>query len=181
MPETPAATRVSDTRTLVVGEALIDAVTTPDGATTEHVGGSPANVAFGLAALEHPVDLATWIGHDARGERIAAHCAERGVTLTEGSRDAGATSLAHATLDASGAATYVFDLEWHVAPVPNLQAYGHVHTGSIAAVIEPFSSSSVHPVGDSRAVWPKSHDRRGRSHRHRSGTASRAADRLPRR
>jgi len=137
MPETPAATRVSDTRTLVVGEALIDAVTTPDGATTEHVGGSPANVAFGLAALEHPVDLATWIGHDARGERIAAHCAERGVTLTEGSRDAAATSLAHATLDASGAATYVFDLGWQLAPVPNLGAYGHVHTGSIAAVIEP--------------------------------------------
>jgi fructokinase len=128
---------VTDLRTLVVGEALVDAVTTPDGVTSEHVGGSPANVAFGLAALEHPVDLATWIGRDARGERIAAHCAERGIALTEGSCDAAATSLAHATLDASGAATYVFELEWHVAPVPHLDGYGHVHTGSIAAVIEP--------------------------------------------
>jgi fructokinase len=128
---------VPDIRTLVVGEALVDAVTTPDGATAEHVGGSPANVAFGLAALEHPVDLATWIGRDARGERIAAHCAERGVALTEGSSGAAATSLAHATLDASGAATYVFDLEWHLAPVPDLDGYGHVHTGSIAAVLEP--------------------------------------------
>ena len=51
-------------RTLVIGEALVDAVTTPAGHTEEHVGGSPANVAFGLAALEHPVDLATWIATD---------------------------------------------------------------------------------------------------------------------
>lgn len=33
---------------VVIGEALIDVVTTPDG-TTEHPGGSPANVAYGLA------------------------------------------------------------------------------------------------------------------------------------
>ena len=58
---TPPSTPV---RTLVVGEALVDAVTTAAGETAEHVGGSPANVAFGLAALEHPVDLATWIATD---------------------------------------------------------------------------------------------------------------------
>ena len=47
--------------------------------TVEHVGGSPANVAFGLAALDHPVDLATWIATDERGNRIEAVCRERGV------------------------------------------------------------------------------------------------------
>ncbi|CAN7268998.1 carbohydrate kinase [Terrabacter sp. LjRoot27] len=124
-------------RTLVVGEALVDAVTTPDGATAEHVGGSPANVAFGLAALDHPVDLATWIATDERGLRIEDVCRERGVALTAGSQGAPFTSVAHATLDATGAATYVFDLEWQVASVPGLTAYGHVHTGSIAAVLEP--------------------------------------------
>ena len=40
-----------DTRVLVVGEVLIDVVRTPDGSVTEHVGGSPANVATGLARL----------------------------------------------------------------------------------------------------------------------------------
>ena len=60
-----------------------------------------------------------------------------GSTLTAGSQGAPFTSVAHATLDATGAATYVFDLEWQVAAVPGLTAYGHVHTGSIAAVLEP--------------------------------------------
>ncbi|GAA2744835.1 carbohydrate kinase [Terrabacter aerolatus] len=127
-------------RTLVVGEALVDAVTTPAGDTEEHVGGSPANVAFGLAALDHPVDLATWIATDVRGRRIEQVCRERGVALTAGSQGAPFTSVAHATLDETGAASYVFDLEWQVAAVPGLTAYGHVHTGSIAAVLEPGGS-----------------------------------------
>ncbi|GAA2161835.1 fructokinase [Humibacillus xanthopallidus] len=124
-------------RTLVIGEALVDAVTDASGTVTEHVGGSPANVAFGLAALDHPVDLATWIATDERGRRIEAVCRERGVALTPGSQDAPFTTVAHATLDASGAATYVFDLDWRLAPIADLTAYGHVHTGSIAAVLEP--------------------------------------------
>jgi len=124
-------------RTLVIGEALVDAVTAPGRETEEHVGGSPANVAFGLAALEHPVDLATWIATDERGRRIEDVCRQRGVALTPGSQGAAFTSVAHATLDEHGGATYVFDLEWQVASVPGLAAYGHVHTGSIAAVLEP--------------------------------------------
>ena len=124
-------------RILVIGEALVDAVTDPSGSVTEHVGGSPANVAFGLAALDHPVDLATWIASDERGRRIEAVCRERGVTLTAGSQDAPFTTVAHATLDASGAATYVFDIDWRLPPIADLTAYGHVHTGSIAAVLEP--------------------------------------------
>ena len=132
--------RTGHVRTLVIGEALVDAVTRPEGETEEHVGGSPANVAFGLAALEHAVDLATWIATDGRGRRIEDVCRERGVTLTAGSQGAPFTSVAHATIDATGAATYVFDLEWQVAAVPGLTAYGHVHTGSIAAVLEPGGS-----------------------------------------
>ncbi|GAA5026660.1 carbohydrate kinase [Terrabacter aeriphilus] len=138
-------------RTLVVGEALVDAVTTADGGTAEHVGGSPANVAFGLAALDHPADLATWIATDERGARIEAVCRQRGVRLTPGSQGAPFTSVAHATLDDTGAATYVFDLEWQVAPVPDLTAYGHVHTGSIAAVLEPGGSQVRSILATARA------------------------------
>jgi fructokinase len=144
----PAAT----VRTLVVGEALVDAVTTPGGATLEHVGGSPANVAFGLAALDHPVDLATWIATDERGRRIEEVCRARGVALTPGSQGAAFTSVAHATLDADGAATYVFDLEWQVASVPGLTAYGHVHTGSIGAVLEPGGAQVREILAEARKV-----------------------------
>ena len=42
-------------RTLVIGESLIDIVHRPDGSAREHVGGSPANVAIGLARLGHEV------------------------------------------------------------------------------------------------------------------------------
>lgn len=134
-------------RTLVIGEALIDAVAAPGrrgddadtgaDATVEHVGGSPANVAVGLAALDHPVTLATWIATDDRGTRIADHCRERGVELTPGSQGAPFTSVAHATIDGTGAATYRFELEWQLPAVPGLTGYEHVHTGSIAAVLEP--------------------------------------------
>ena len=145
----PAAPPV---RTLVVGEALIDAVTMPDGGTDEHVGGSPANVAFGLAALDHAVDLATWLATDAHGRRIEEVCRQRGVALTAGSLGAPFTSVAHATLDTSGAATYVFDLEWQLAAVPGLTAYGHVHTGSIAAVLEPGGSQVRETLAQARAL-----------------------------
>lgn len=146
------------TRCLVMGEALIDVVTRPDGASAEHVGGSPANVAFGLAALDHTVDLATWFGDDTRGDAIEALCAAHGVRLTQGSRGAAHTSVALARLDPSGAATYEFDLDWRLAPVPDLAAYGHVHSGSIGAVLEPGGSAVRATMAAARASSTVSYD-----------------------
>lgn len=149
-------------RTLVIGEALIDAVTRDSASgpadTEEHVGGSPANVAFGLAALDHDVDLATWIATDERGQRIEQVCRDRGVALTPGSQGAPFTSVAHARLDAEGAATYVFDLEWQLAAVPGLDGYGHVHTGSIAAVLEPGGDDVRATMGAARTHATVSYD-----------------------
>jgi fructokinase len=51
---------------VVIGEALTDVVTTPGG-TIEHPGGSPANVAYGLARLGVSTGLLTAIGTDRRG------------------------------------------------------------------------------------------------------------------
>ena len=58
-------------RALVIGEALIDIVERDGKVTGEHVGGSPLNVAVGLARLGRGVDFLTHIGNDARGRRIA--------------------------------------------------------------------------------------------------------------
>ena len=121
--------------TLVIGESLVDVVVGADGTRSEHVGGSPLNVAVGLARLDHQVTLATHFGRDAHGAAIGEHLAEAGVDLVPGSDRAADTSVATATLDESGAATYDFDIEWRLPELP--QVPGHVHTGSIGALLRP--------------------------------------------
>jgi fructokinase len=128
-------------RTLVIGESLIDIVQRRDGTTQEHVGGSPANVAVGLARLGHGVTFATMIGDDERGARIAQLLDGEGVTLTTGSIGRQTTSVATSTLDADGAAAYSFDLSWELNLGQPIEGLGHVHTGSIAATLEPGASA----------------------------------------
>lgn len=143
---------------LTVGEALVDVVVPHGGGEpTEHVGGSPANVAIGLAALGHPSRLTAYLGDDARGERVRAHLEGYGVRLTPGSTDAPHTSTATARLDAEGVATYDFDLAWTVGP-QDLAGVGHLHTGSIAATLEPGGSAVVDLMADTRSGATISYD-----------------------
>ncbi|MGB3486362.1 MAG: carbohydrate kinase [Mycobacterium sp.] len=125
-------------RALVIGEALIDIIEgdTRDGV-EEHVGGSPLNVAVGLARLERDVDFLTHIGDDSRGRRIAEYVTSAGVSLVAGSVSAEHTPVARARLDAAGAATYTFDLSWQLTGTPEVGPPLVVHTGSIATVLEP--------------------------------------------
>ena len=146
------------TAVLVVGEALIDAVVKGGEITGEHVGGSPANVAFGVGALGHDVSLATSIGHDQHGDRILARCADAGVTVVPGSTGAERTSVAYASIDARGQATYRFDLTWDVPELGDTSEIGHVHTGSIAATIEPGGSQVVEVIRRLRAQATVSYD-----------------------
>lgn len=125
-----------NTPVTVVGEALIDIVVSPDGRIAEHVGGSPANVAIGLARLGHGTTLITHIGVDERGQRIADLLASEHVLLSLGSRSADQTPTATATLDTTGAATYEFDLAWRPDDTAVAET-GHLHTGSIAATLAP--------------------------------------------
>jgi fructokinase len=144
--------------TLVVGESLIDIVHRPDGPTREHVGGSPANVAVGLARLGHGVLLATMIGADERGTRIADLLESEGVTLTNGSIGRRPTSVAASTLDATGAAAYSFDLAWELDASPPLDGLTHVHTGSIAATLEPGASAVLSVLQNARPLATISYD-----------------------
>lgn len=124
-------------RALVIGEALIDIVEREGQATSEHVGGSPLNVAVGLSRLERDVDFLTYIGDDSRGRLIADYVAASGVDLLEGSVAANRTPVARALLDADGAATYTFDIDWRLCGAPDVDAPLVLHTGSIATVLEP--------------------------------------------
>jgi len=144
--------------TLVLGESLIDIVRYPDGSTREHVGGSPANVALGLARLGQDVTLATAIGHDKRGARIAARCDQEGVRLTDNSVGGRPTSVATSTLDARGAAAYSFDLTWELDEVPALEGVAHVHTGSVAATLEPGASTVLSTFQQARGRATISYD-----------------------
>ena len=131
------------TPVLVVGESLVDIVQRPDGSTQRHPGGSPANVALGLARLGHPVRFATRIGTDVDGDSVLNRLQQSGIALTDGSVVDAATSTATAVLDADGAASYVFDLVWDLPPVE--AGRGHTHTGSIAANLAP-GAARVHEV-----------------------------------
>ncbi len=124
-------------RALVIGEALIDIVERDGRITGEHVGGSPLNVAVGLARLGREVDFLTHIGDDTRGHRIADYVEHAGVQLVSGSMTADRTPTAVATLDESGSAQYVFDIDWQLSGTPEVRPPLVAHTGSIATVLEP--------------------------------------------
>lgn len=134
------ASRPNAVPTLVVGEALIDIVHDTSGGISEHIGGSPLNVAIGLGRLGHPVTLATSIGSDPHGASIELAVLTEGVELTADSVNQAHTSTATATLDATGAATYEFDLTWAPA-APPASIDGHLHTGSIATALQPGASA----------------------------------------
>lgn len=154
IPPTPDLTG----HTLVVGESLIDVVHRADGSTQEHVGGSPANVAVGLARLGHVVEFATLVGDDERGARIASHLVAEGISLTDGGVGERPTSLATSTLDATGAAAYTFDLSWDLPELAHLKGLTHVHTGSIAATLEPGASAVLATVQRARPNATISYD-----------------------
>jgi fructokinase len=125
------------TRGLVIGESLIDIVERDRHVIAEHVGGSPLNVAVGLARLGRDVDFLTRIGDDPYGRRIAEYLNVAGVQLVSGSQSADRTATARAAVGEDGLADYVFDLDWQLSGTPMVTPPLFVHTGSIAAVQEP--------------------------------------------
>ena len=132
-----ASTPGAQQRALVIGEALIDIVEREGQVTGEHVGGSPLNVAVGLARLGRGVDFLTHIGDDTRGRRIVEYVNKSGVQLVSGSMSAERTPTALATLDESGSAKYLFDIEWQIEGTSVVRPPLVAHTGSIASWLEP--------------------------------------------
>jgi fructokinase len=122
---------------LVVGEALVDVVRR-DGEDIAHPGGSPLNVAVGLQRLDVPATLHSTFGADPHGVAIARHLEASGVAVTPSTVSDRVTSVALAAIDATGAATYTFSIDWDPADleVPD-GTFDAVHTGSIAAALEP--------------------------------------------
>ena len=125
-------------RILVIGEALIDIVDR-GGEPVRHVGGSPLNVAFGLARLGIATTFASEFGEDPDGAAIAAHLDAAGVTIARTADAHRRTSTALARIGADGSATYDFDLEWAFSTPPAVAGISAVHIGSIGALRAPGS------------------------------------------
>jgi fructokinase len=129
---------------VVVGEALVDLVGQRGGRTFSALpGGSPANVALGLARLGVPVMLKTRLGRDSFGEMVRSHLEASGVQVDGGAGEGAKTTLAIATL-AAGIASYDFRIDWDVeALVPLPVETRCLHTGSLATVLAPGRANVV--------------------------------------
>jgi fructokinase len=144
---------------LVIGECLADVAPSPPpggevgaGSPLRHLvampGGSPANVAVGLARLGARALFAGRLSTSGLGPWLRAHLAGNGVDLGLCPDADEAATIALVTLDAQGRATYAFygpetaDWQWRSDELPppadlGVMGIGTVHTGSLAAVLGP--------------------------------------------
>ena len=130
----------------VAGEALVDFVPAGGpGVFRAAPGGSPANVAVGLARQEVPTRLLARIADDLLGHRIRAHLEGNRVDLSFAVRAAEPTSLAIVAVGRDGVVEYDFRVEgtadWQWADHELAGALdGDVvalHAGSIALTMPP--------------------------------------------
>jgi fructokinase len=119
----------------VIGESLVDVFTDADGATRERSGGSPFNVAVALGRLDIDARLFTAIGDDGRGAMLLSQLSDEGIALTRGGSPS--TSVAHASVDGDGRATYEFDLVWDPQFGDDWPDLSVLHFGSLGSALSP--------------------------------------------
>ncbi|MGW7584884.1 carbohydrate kinase family protein [Kitasatospora sp. NPDC054768] len=124
---------------LVIGECVADIVRSGAAPDRVHPGGSPANVAYGLARLGRPAVLLTELGPDANGLLIRRHLESAGVRVR--AAEVARTPSAVVELDGQGRARYTFDIRWTLPPTELAEPPAAIHLGSIAAVTEPGAGS----------------------------------------
>src|SRR5215207_3448227 len=135
----------------VLGEAVVDLVADGDRRFVAHPGGSPLNVAVGLGRLAQPVTLAARLSGDTFGAMFRQHLAASHVDPRHLVAAAEPSTLAVATLDADGVATYDFwtegtaDWQWTAAELAAVVGpdTAVLHTGSLALELEPGASRVV--------------------------------------
>jgi fructokinase len=130
----------------VAGEALIDFVPAGrPGLFQAAPGGSPANVAVGLARLDVPVRMVARIADDLLGRRVRAHLAGNGVDLSFAIHAEEPTSLAIVAVGQDGGAQYDFrvdgtaDWQWRDEELAGVldERVLAVHGGSLAFTMAP--------------------------------------------
>lgn len=148
---------------IVCGEALFDIFATGDTPTgigfDGRIGGSPFNVALGLARLGQPVGFCGAIGTGFAGERLMRALADEGIDAAAVARIDAPTTLSLIGLDARGVPSYAFYGHGaadrllrpeHLDAVP--AAAKAFHFGSYAMVVQPVASTQ-------RALVEREHQR----------------------
>jgi fructokinase len=149
---------------VVCGEALMDVFATGDTPTgvalDARVGGSPLNVAIGLARLAQPVAFLGALGTGFLGDRLLRALVEEGVDTRCVQRVDAPTTLGLVGLDVRGVPSYAFygegaaDRQLTMAALDSLpEAARAIHVGSYAMVVEPVASTQ-------RALVEREHARR---------------------
>jgi fructokinase len=149
---------------IVCGEALMDVFAerdTPTGVTLDaRIGGSPLNVAIGLARMGQPVAFLGAVSRGFLGERLQRALAAEGVVLDHVKVVDAPTTLGLVGLDASGSASYAFygsgcaDRLLRPEDLPLLgEQVRALQFGSYAMVVEPVA-------GAQRALVEREHGRR---------------------
>lgn len=137
---------------VVCGEALMDVFAqaeTPTGlALDARIGGSPFNVALGLARLGQPVAFFGGVSRGFVGERLMQALRAEGVATDSVARLDAPTTLSLVGLDAAGVPSYAFygegcaDRQLPREALSSLPANARAfHFGSYTMVVEPVASS----------------------------------------
>jgi fructokinase len=139
---------------VVIGEALIDLVETGDDEPrAARPGGSPYNVAIGLARLGQQAAFAGRLSHDPLGEMLRNHALRSNVDLSLCVTAPEPSTVALVELDPSGGARYRFgvdgtaDFGWtdaELARIPDDTAA--VHFGSLTSWLAPGDAAVLRRV-----------------------------------
>jgi fructokinase len=129
----------------VIGEALIDMVQPEPGLTfLAQPGGGPLNIAIGLQRLGHPTQMMARFSTGSLGALVRHHAESNELGLSSSAWTDDSTTLAFATLDSEGRASYDFytagtaDWGWTATELAQLPSGTQaLHTGSVAAFIAP--------------------------------------------
>lgn len=132
-------------RIVVIGEALIDLIQQDDGRYVAKPGGAPANASIALARLGANVSFAGRMSFDKFGEKLWNWLSPEDIDLSLVERTDDPTSLAVASLDGEGKASYSFYLKgtadwgWTLGAFVNLEVDPPTALviGSVATAIEP--------------------------------------------
>ena len=158
---------------LVIGEALIDLIG-HEGSSQGYnpvVGGANANVAMALASADVPHRFLARISGDSFGHKIRDHLESYNVDLSLSIAATEQTTLAIATIDSAGVASYAFyingtaDWAWEPKELPTIEAVTllgakAIQFGCLTAAIEPGSkvlADWLATLSDSRQIT-LSHD-----------------------
>ena len=151
---------------VISGEALIDLIPDPavDARYDAVLGGSPYNVAIGLARLGARAAFVSRISNDANGEKLAAALAADGVDLALVARDSRPSPLAfvmRGTAQTGSRYSFYLDGSAYDGPWPFPKPWPpgvkHLHVGSFSAV-ERHGQAVVEAMGVARAQATVSFD-----------------------